>query len=168
MAPDGQARHVEEDCRTVRENPVASSATSVVSPFLRHLPKPRKNDASTGNGFMYSALATSMMPAGLPAPAEDKELMKKLVATLSDPNETYGGGSRYFQTISDLTNRHYRFKSLITPSDVFFDFEGYNFAEGQPVRLIKRIDRYAQQGWSGDVIPHLVEIKGDVYDQSIE
>ena len=33
MAPDGQARHVEEDCRTVRENPVASGATSVVSPL---------------------------------------------------------------------------------------------------------------------------------------
>ena len=136
--------------------------------FLRHLPKPRKNDAPTGYGFMYSVLATSMMPAGLPSPAEDKEVIKKLVATLSDPKETYGGGSTYFQTISDLTNKHYRFKSLIAPSDVFFDFDGYNFAEGQPGRLIKRIDRYAQQGWSGDVIPHLVEIKGDIYDQSIE
>jgi choloylglycine hydrolase len=136
--------------------------------FLRHLPKPRKNDASTGYGFMYSALATSMMPAGLPAPAEDVEVIKKLVATLSDPNETYGGGSTYYQSISDLTNRHYRFKSLIAPSDVFFDFEGYDFAEGQPVRIIKRIDEYAQQGWSGDVKPHLVQIKGDIYDQSIE
>jgi len=87
---------------------------------------------------------------------------------LTDPNETYGGASTYFQSISDLTNKHYRFKSLIAPSDVFFDFDGYNFAEGQPVRLIKRIDRYAQQGWSGDVIPHIVAIKGDIYDQSIE
>ena len=34
--------------------------------------------------------------------------------------------------------------------------------------LIKRIDRYAQQGWSGDVIPHLVAIEGDIYAQSIE
>ena len=136
--------------------------------FLRHLPKPRKNDAPTAYGFMYSALATSVMPAGLPAPAEDTEVVKKLVSNLSDPNETYGGASTYFQTISDLTNRHYRFKSLIAPSDVFFDFDGYNFAEGQPVRLIKRIDRYAQLGWSGDVIPHLVAIKGDIYDQAIE
>jgi len=61
-----------------------------------------------------------------------------------------------------------RFKSLIAPSDVYFDFKGYDFAEGQPVRLIKRIDRYAQQGWSGDVTPHLVAIKGDIYDQPIE
>ena len=136
--------------------------------FLRHLPKPRKDDAATAYGFMYSALATAVMPAGLPAPAEDKDVVKKLVATLTDPSETYGGGSTYFQSISDLTNKHYRFKSLIAPSDVFFDFEGYNFAEGQPVRLIKRIDRYAQKGWSGDVIPHLVEIGGDIYDQSIE
>jgi hypothetical protein len=45
---------------------------------------------------------------------------------------------------------------------------GYDFAEGQPVRIIKRVDEYAQLGWSGDVKPHLVEIKGDVYDQSIE
>ena len=114
---------------------------------------------------MYSALATSMMPAGLPPPAEDVEVIKKLVAALKDPNETYGS-STYFQSISDLTNRHYRFKSLIAPSDVFFDFKGYNFGEGQPVRIIKRIDEYAQQGWSGDVKPHLVSIKGDIYDQS--
>lgn len=89
------------------------------------------------------------------------------MAALTDPNESYGS-STYFQSISDLTNKQYRFRSLIAPSDVFFDFEGYNFAEGQPVRLIKRIDRYAQQGWSGDVIPHLVAIKGDIYDQFIE
>jgi hypothetical protein len=117
---------------------------------------------------MYSALASCVMPAGLPAPAEDTEVVKAMVSNLSDPTETYGGTSTYYQTISDLTNKHFRFKSLIAPSDVFFDFDGYNFAEGQPVRLIKRIDRYAQKGWSGDVIPHLVEIKDDVYDQSIE
>jgi hypothetical protein len=40
--------------------------------------------------------------------------------------------------------------------------------KGQPVRLIKRIDRYAQKGWSSDVIPHLVEIDGDIYEKSIE
>ncbi len=136
--------------------------------FLRHLPKPRDNDAATGYGFMYSALSTSIMPAGLPAPAEDREVVKQLVATLKDPQETYGGAATYFQTISDLTNLHYRFKSLIAPSDVFFDFAGYNFAKGQPVRVIKRIDNYAQQGWSGDVVPHLKDIKGDIYDQSIE
>lgn len=61
-----------------------------------------------------------------------------------------------------------RFKSVIAPSDVCFDFKGYDFSEGQPVRLITRIDRYAQQGWNGDVTPHLVAIKGDFYDQSIE
>jgi penicillin V acylase-like amidase (Ntn superfamily) len=135
--------------------------------FLRHFPKPRKNDAPTAYGFMYSGLSSVVMPVGLPSPEEDKELIKKLVANLSDPNETYGS-STYWQSISDLTNKHYRFKSLIAPSDVYFEFDDYNFAEGQPVRLIKRIDRYAQKGWSGDVIPHLVEIDGDIYDQSIE
>lgn len=136
--------------------------------FLRHFPKPRKNDAPTAYGFMYSGLSSVVMPAGLPSPEEDAELVKKLVANLSDPNETYGALSTYWQSISDLTNKHYRFRSLIAPSDVYFEFDDYNFAKGQPVRLIKRIDRYAQKGWSGDVIPHLVEIDGDIYDQSIE
>jgi choloylglycine hydrolase len=67
-----------------------------------------------------------------------------------------------------LTNKHYRFRSLIAPSDVYFEFDGYDFTEGQPVRLVKKIDRYAQKGWSGDVIPHLVTIEGDIYEQSIE
>ena len=116
---------------------------------------------------MNSILATSVLPAGLPAAAEDREIIKKLMAALKDPTESYGS-STYFQTISDLTNKHYRFKSLIAASDVFFDFAGYDFAKGQPVRVIKRIDQYAQQGWSGDVIPHMVEIKGDIYGQSIE
>jgi choloylglycine hydrolase len=136
--------------------------------FRRHFPTPRKNDASTAYGFMYSGLATVVMPAGLPSPAEDVEIIKKMVANLTDPNETYGGASTYWQSISDLTNKHYRFNSLIAASDVSFDFDDYNFAKGQPVRLIKRIDRYAQKGWSGDVIPHLVAIEGDVYDQSVE
>ena len=136
--------------------------------LLRHLPQPRGNDAATAYGFMYSALGNVVMPAGLPAPEEDRALTKELVAALTDPTETYGGAATYFQTISDLTNKHYRFKSLMAPSDVFFDFRGYNFAEGQPVRVIKRIDAYAQQGWSGDIVPHLVEIEGDIYDQDIE
>jgi choloylglycine hydrolase len=108
------------------------------------------------------------MPAGLPSPEEDTELTKKLVANLSDPDETYGGASTYWQSISDLTNKHYRFKSLIAASDVYFDFDDYDFADGQAVRLIKRVDRYAQEGWSGDVIPHLGAILGDIYDRSIE
>jgi choloylglycine hydrolase len=135
---------------------------------LRNLPGPKNNDAPTAYGFMYSALANVAMPAGLPAPDEDKEIVKTLVDNLTDPNETYGGASTYFQSISDLTNKHYRFKSLIAPSDVFFDFKGYSFTRGQPVRVIKRIDLYAQKSWSGDVIPHLLEIKGDIYDHSIE
>ena len=86
--------------------------------FLRHYPKPRKNDAPTAYGFMYSGLSSVVMPAGLPSPEEDTELIKKLVANLSDPNETYGGASTYWQSISDLTNKHYRFRSLIATSDV--------------------------------------------------
>ena len=61
-----------------------------------------------------------------------------------------------------------RFKSLIAPSDVFFDFSDYDFSDNQPVRVIKRIDQYAQQGWSGDTIPDLEAIVGDIYDQTIE
>ncbi len=135
--------------------------------FLQHLPAPRNNDANTGYGFMYSALASSMMPAGLPAPKEDRKLTKELISKLTDPNETYGSAT-YFQSISDLTNKQYRFKSLIAPSDVYFDFKGYDFSKGQPVQIIKRIDEYAQQGWSGDVKDHLVKIKGDIYAQDIE
>jgi penicillin V acylase-like amidase (Ntn superfamily) len=136
--------------------------------FLRHLPQPRGNDPSTGYGFMYSALGSVVMPAGLPAPEEERALTEQLVAALTDPTETYGGAATYFQTISDLTNKHYRFKSLIAPSDVFFDFSDYDFSEDQPVRVIKRIDQYAQQGWSGNTTSHLEAIAGDIYDQAIE
>lgn len=123
--------------------------------FVRSLPQPRGNDAPTAYGFMYSALGNVAMPAGLPAPEEDRELIKQLVAALTDPTERYGDSATFFQTSSDLTNKHYRFKSLIAPSDVYFDFGGYDFAEDQPVRVIKRIDEYAQRGWSGDVVPYL-------------
>jgi choloylglycine hydrolase len=136
--------------------------------FLRHYPNPRGNDAATAYGFMYSGLSSVVMPAGLPTPEEDTAIIASIVRNLKDPNETYGGASTYWQSISDLTNKHYRFRSLIAPSDVYFDFADYSFDEGQPVRVFKRIDLYAQRGWSGDVIPHLVAIDGDVYEQSIE
>jgi len=135
---------------------------------LRNLPKPINNDVNTAYGFSYSVLASAVMPIGLPTPAEDEEVVEQLLAALTDPNETYRGVATYFQTISDLTNKHYRFNSLMAPSDVYFDFAGYNFAEGQPLRVIKRIDQYAQQGWNGDVKAHLVEIEGDIYAQSIK
>ncbi len=61
--------------------------------LLRHLPQPRGNDAATAYGFMYSALGNVVMPAGLPAPEEDRELTKQLVAELTDPTETYGGAA---------------------------------------------------------------------------
>ena len=94
-------------------------------------------------------------------------LVKKLTAELRHPDQSYGTAT-YFQSISDLTNKHYRFNSLIAPSDVFFDFDRYDFSAGEPVRVIKRIDQYAQQSWSGDVIARLVEIKSDIYDEPIE
>jgi penicillin V acylase-like amidase (Ntn superfamily) len=135
--------------------------------WLRNFPKPNGGDANTAYGFMYTGLGNVVMPAGLPSPQEDKKLVKALTAELRHPEQSYGTAT-YFQSISDLTNKHYRFSSLIAPSDVFFDFEGYDFAKGQPVRVIKRIDEYAQQGWAGNVVPHLVDIKGDIYDQAIE
>jgi choloylglycine hydrolase len=133
----------------------------------KNLPKPRNNDAQTGYGFMYSALASEVMPAGLPNPPEDAKIIKQLIAALKYPNESYGS-STYFQSISDLTNKHYRFRSLIAASDVYFTFSEHDLTKGQPVRIIKRIDQYAQQGWDGNVKAHLVEIDGDIYDQSIE
>jgi choloylglycine hydrolase len=135
--------------------------------WVRHFPEPRGGDAATAYGFMYSALGNVAFPAGLPTPDEDKEAAKKMIANLQHPDQSYGAAT-YFQSISDLTNKHYRWKSLIAPSDVYFDLVGYDFSASQPVRVIKRIDLYAQQGWSGDVVPHLVAIKGDIYDEPVE
>ena len=83
------------------------------------------------------------------------------MAALSDPNQSYGTAT-YFQTISDLTNRHYRFKSLIAPYDVFFDLAGYDLSVGQPVRKITRVDLYFHDGWYGNIVPHLQKIFGEI------
>jgi len=137
--------------------------------FVRHFPRARNNDAATAYGFMYSGLASVVMPAGLPVTADLKPLIGKVLARLTDPSESYGGGvSTYWQSIADLTNRRYRFKSLVAPSDVYFNLKDYNFAKGQPVRVAKRIDLHAQKKWSGNIVPHLAKIRGDIYDQAIE
>ena len=135
--------------------------------WVRHFPKPNGGDANTAYGFMYSALGNVALPAGLPTPDEDKEVVKKLVANLTHPDQSYGVAT-YFQSISDLTNKHYRFKSLIAPSDVFFELAKYDFAIGQPVKVIRRVDQYAMRGWSGDIVPHLVPIGADIYDEPVE
>jgi penicillin V acylase-like amidase (Ntn superfamily) len=135
--------------------------------WVRHLPRPRKGDANTAYGFMYSVLGNVALPAGLPVPAEDKAAVRTIMANLPHPDLSYGTAT-YFQSISDLTNRHYRFKSLVGPSDVFFDLDEYNFGADQSVRIIRRIDLYPMQDWSGDVIPHLQAISGDIYDEPVE
>jgi len=116
---------------------------------------------------MYSALGNVALPAGLPTPEEDKGIVKKLIAELPHPAQSYGVAT-YFQSISDLTNKHYRFKSLTAPSDVFLQLANYDFAIGQPVKVIKRIDQYAMHGWSGDIEPHLLAIRADIYDEPVE
>lgn len=134
--------------------------------FLRNLPRPEADDASIAYGFMYSLLNACAMPAGLPAPEEDRALTAQLMDALTDPTESYGTMT-YFQTISDLTNLHYRFKSVLAPSDVFVDMADLGLTEGQPVRTFQRIDRYAQIGVMGNVAPHLETIDGDIYDQPL-
>lgn len=135
--------------------------------WVRHFPKPHDGDAAAAYGFMYSALGNVALPAGLPTPEEDKAIVSKLIAELAHPDQSYGVAT-YFQSISDLTNRHYRFKSLTAPSDVFFELADYDFSAGQPVRVAKRIDQYATHGWSGDIAPRLAAIDADIYDEPVE
>ncbi len=135
--------------------------------WVRNLPQPRNNDANTAYGFMYSVLGNVAFPAGSSVPEEDKEVVQNITKNLRHPEDSYGSLT-YFQSISDLTNKHYRFKSLIAPSDVFFDLAEYDFQAGQTVKVVKRIDQYSLQGWSGNIIPHLVAIEGDIYDEPVE
>ncbi len=125
--------------------------------WVRHFPKPHGGNPATAYGFMYSALGNVALPAGLPVPDDAKKGIAKIAANLKDPGKSYGL-TTYFQSISDLTNKHYRFKSLIAPSDVFINLAEQDFAKGQPVRVVKSIDQYAERGWGGDVAPHLVSI----------
>lgn len=135
--------------------------------WQRHLPEPHGRSASTAYGFMYAILGNVALPPGLPTPAQDKQIVAKLMEELPDSHESYGVAT-YYQTITDLTNKHYRFKSVVAPSDVFFDMQGYDFSNGQPVKVVKKIDQYAERGWSGDVVPHLIAITKDIYDEPIE
>lgn len=64
---------------------------------------------------------------------------KRPVATLTDPDETYGGAATYFQSISDLTNKHYRFRSLIAPSDVFSTFMDTIFLKASQFGLLSEL-----------------------------
>ncbi len=161
-----------EKYKTAKETELPSSWDSLdrfvrADYWVRHFPKPRKNSAPTAYGFMYSALGNVALPAGLPTPEEDKAVVKKLIAELPHPDQSYGVAT-YFQSISDLTNKLYRFNSLTAPSDIFLDLAEYDFESGRPVKVVKRIDQYGLRGWSGDVTPHLIAIDGDIYDEPID
>jgi choloylglycine hydrolase len=161
-----------EKYRSVAETDLPSSWDSLdrfvrADYWVRHFPKPHGGDAATAYGFMYSALGNVALPAGLPTPEEDREIVKKLIAELPHPDQSYGVAT-YFQSISDLTNRLYRFNSLTAPSDIFLELDNYDFSVGQPVKAIKRIDQYASHGWSGDIAPYLVPIHADIYDEPVE
>ncbi|KXX71497.1 linear amide C-N hydrolase [Flammeovirga sp. SJP92] len=136
--------------------------------WVNQLPKPHNSDdVNTAYGFMYMALGNVAFIPGMPLPDEDQPLMDDIVANLSHPDESYGSAT-YFQSISNLTDLHYRFKSLTAPSDIYFDFSSVDFNTLNGVSIIKRVENYAQNGWSGEINDHLQEIEGDIYAQEIE
>lgn len=72
------------------------------------------------------------MPAGLPTPAEDREVSQHLVAASADPNRAQGGVATHLPTITALTNRYDRLQSLPAASHGHLDPADCDLSEGAP------------------------------------
>lgn len=124
------------------------------------------DDINAAYGFMYSALGTTAFIPGMALPEEDTAVGDKIMKH-TKAEDSYGVAT-YFQSISDLTNLHYRFNSLLAPSDVYLDLADMNWNKQQAVSVIPRIDRYAQKGLQGNIANVFTPItEADIYQQKI-
>ncbi|QDO85897.1 linear amide C-N hydrolase [Shewanella psychropiezotolerans] len=173
--PPNYQSHLKDVATQTQLNPNSESFPSTWSAddrflkadyWLKHFPKMHDKDANAAYGFMYQALGNTAFVPGMALPPEDALAGKAILKELSHPEESYGV-STYFQSISDLTNKVYRFKSLIAPSDVYLDLKKIDFASLAQVKVIYRIDEYAQQGFTGNLMSHFTPITGDIYQQQI-
>ncbi|GAL19217.1 choloylglycine hydrolase [Vibrio maritimus] len=135
--------------------------------WLENFPKVKStDDINAAYGFMYSALGTTAFVPGTPLPAEDAAVGKEIMKH-TQSEDSYGVGT-YFQSISDLTNKVYRFKSLLAPSDVYVNLSDIDWKKEKTVEVIPRIDRHAQAGLQGDIIGDFQAIEeNDIYEQPI-
>jgi len=134
--------------------------------WLDNFPNIKASDGmNAAYGFMYSALGTTTFVPGVPLPAEDQLVGEKIMKQ-TNLDDSYGVAT-YFQSISDLTNLHYRFNSLLAPSDVYLDLGNMNWND-QHVAVIPRIDRYAQNGLQGNITDQFKVIsETDIYQEPV-
>lgn len=130
---------------------------------LANLPEHPK-DRFAAYGFVNTVLASVVFPIGVPVPEEDKELADMIKKKAAHPEKMLGTAT-YWQSISDLTNRHYRFKSAAAPSDVYVNLSEIDFSKAEGVRAIHMLDEYAQRGQFGNLIHDFVRLKVDIYDE---
>lgn len=135
--------------------------------WLDHFPQVKSSDdINAAYGFMYAALGNTFFIPGMSLPEEDQAVAQQILKH-TNPEDSYGVGT-YFQSISDLTNKVYRFKSLMAPSDIYVNLNDIDWSEDNVVEVIPRIDRYAQKGLSGKVSAIFRKIKEkDIYQQNI-
>lgn len=129
---------------------------------LGNLPKQPK-DRFAAYGYANTVLASVVFPIGAPVPDEDKKLADMIKKEAAHPEKMLGTAT-YWQSISDLTNLHYRFKSAAAPSDVYVNLSEIDFSKSQGVRGIHMLDEHAQRGQFGNLIHDFVPIQGDIYD----
>ncbi len=109
-------------------------------------------------------LASVVFPIGAPVPDEDKTLAETIKKTATH-SEKMLGTATYWQSISDLTNLHYRFKSVAAPSDVYVYLSEIDFSKNEGVRAIHMLDEHAQRGQFGNLIHDFVQREDDIYDE---
>ncbi|WP_261836656.1 linear amide C-N hydrolase [Vibrio ishigakensis] len=124
------------------------------------------DDINAAYGFMYSALGTNAFVPGMALPSEDKAVGEAIMKHTS-PEDSYGVGT-YFQSISDLTNLVYRFKSVLAPQDVYIELGNIDWNKEKAVSVIPRIDRHAQNGLEGNIAGDFQPIsEQDIYQQAV-
>lgn len=130
---------------------------------LHHMPK-NTQDRYRAYGYLSQVLGSVAFPIGSPVPEEDKELAEQIKKDAKHPEKMLGTAT-YWQSISDLTNKHYRFRSYASPDWVWVNLSEIDFSKAQGVRTIHMLDEHAQRGQFGNLIREFVRIRGDIYDQ---
>lgn len=124
--------------------------------ILENLPKP--DNKYQAQGFVQSTLANVAYPLGYPA-GPGEQVVTDAYEKYSKHPEFNKGVATYWTTISDLTDKEYRFKSLFAPSEVFVSLNEIDFSKGNPVLKVEHLNDYAMNGWEGNILSEAKVVK---------
>lgn len=126
-----------------------------------NIPEPRNSTEALA--YMNSVINSAAFVMGQPVPEEDQPFVDTY-AQYADHKEELRGASTYWQTLSDLNNKAYYFKSVSSPNYLKVDMDDIDFDHLTQVRHLDNIMKIPASA-GNQLVKQFQPQKGDIYSR---